>query len=93
MKRIAKVAVACIGVGAVMAFFFLVPIVPMTISTYELYSQHGWCIGSEVSPGPSSNIYTSPSYSVLNSGVVYVPTGGYLWWLPSPSHSSSLTCI
>jgi hypothetical protein len=92
MKPVPKAAVAGIGIVAVLAFFFLAPAIPTKVPTYELYMQHGGCIGGIVEPAPSSNIYASPSYVLMQSGIVYVPTGGYLWWLPTQGQSSSLDC-
>ena len=93
MKRIAKVAVVCVGAVCMLAFMFLVPIVPTVVTTYDLYSQHGMSICVEINPAPTLVIYASPSYVALHSGVVYLPAGGHLWWLPSSGQSSSLTCI
>ncbi len=93
MKNIAKVAVACVGVACMLAFLFLVPIIPATVTTYDLYSQHGFCIGGEIGPAPTLVIYGSASYMLSHYGVVYVPTGGNLWWLPASGQTSKLTCI
>jgi hypothetical protein len=88
MKRIVKVAVACIGVVAVLAFFFLAPVVPMNVFLPPLLNQHGLCgIGSR-----GGEIYASPSYKLLNSGVVYVPTGSHLWWMPGPGSPPGSGC-
>jgi hypothetical protein len=76
VKRIAKVAAVCTGIIAVFALFFFVPIVPMTVVTWELYTQHGGCTGEIAIPPQTSNIYASVSYFVSHSGVVYVPAGG-----------------
>lgn len=93
MQRIAKVAVACVGAAGMLAFLFLVPIVPTTVTTYDLYSQHGLCIGSEIDPAPTLLIYGSASYTLSHYGLVYVPAGGHLWWLPSSGQTSKLACI
>ncbi len=93
MKRVTKVLVAGVGAAGMLAFLFFVPIVPATVTTYDLYSQHGLCIGTEIDPAPTLVIYGSASYILSLYGVVYVPTGGHLWWLPSSGQSSKLTCI
>ncbi len=88
MKRTAKTAAVCVGIIAVFAFFFLVPVVPTTVVTYELYSQHGWCSGALTSPPQTSGIYASVSYALFHSGEVYVPSSGYLWWLLSSGYAT-----
>ena len=93
MKRVTKVLVAGVGAAGMLAFLFLVPIVPTTVTTYDLYSQHGVCIATEIDPAPTLLIYGSLSYTLSHYGVVYVSTGGHLWWLPSSEQSSKLTCI
>lgn len=93
MKRIVKATAACVGAAGVLAFLFLVPIIPTRVTTYDLYSQHGLSICTEIEPAPTLVIYGSASYALSHYGVVYVPAGGHLWWLPSPGQSSSLTCI
>jgi hypothetical protein len=93
MRRVTRVLVVGLGAFGILAFVFLVPIIPMTVSTYDLDAQHGLniCVGIIVTP-PTMMIYGSTSYTLSHYGVVYVPSGGDLWWLPSPSHSSGLTC-
>jgi hypothetical protein len=99
---IAKVAAACISVAAVLAIFFLVPVVPTRVTTYELYEERGWCVATQIEPAPFFDIYASPSYVlfhlgvvyvVVSSGVIQVPAGSYLWWLPSGGQSSKVVCI
>jgi|ERR1035438_5995039 hypothetical protein len=93
-KRIRRVAVAGICVVAALALLFLVPIVPMRVSTPDLYAQHALCWGGAVMVGynPTSLIFGSVSYALSNHGVVYVVSGDYLWRVPAQYPPGGITC-
>jgi hypothetical protein len=89
MRRTAKLALTFLAVAGI---FFLLPLVPRTMGTYELFDQHGWCYNAAMDP--TQHLYASVSYNLFQYGVVYVranpvdaiPKGGYLWWLASDNH-------
>jgi hypothetical protein len=89
LKRTAKVAVVCALVVVAVAVFVL-PTIPMSASTNQLLIQHGQCGGGEFS---NISFYASGSYAVFGEGLVYIPHGGYLWWLPQPQNTSSCPLI
>ena len=94
-KRVRRAAVAGICVVAALAFLFLVPIVPMRVSTPDLYAQHALCWGGAVMVGqkiPTSLVFGSVSYGLSNHGVVYVVSGDYLWWVPAQYPPGGITC-
>ena len=84
MKRIAKVAVGCIAVVGFLAFLLLAPIVSMSEAPFVLSAQHGGCEGGPVylTQPPNVQLFASISFAAFDHGLVYVPSGPYLWWLP-----------
>jgi hypothetical protein len=80
MRRTAKLALVCLAVAGMA--FFLLPLVPKTVNTYELFAQHGGCYNGISGP---THIYASISYSLFQYGEVYIPVGS-LWWLASNAH-------
>jgi hypothetical protein len=84
MTRIPKAVVVCLAIAAILAFFFLAPVIPKTVDTFRLYEEHGWCFAGDVTnPPQTSKTYTSLSYDLFQSGEAYIPSSGYLWWLSS----------
>jgi len=77
-------ALVGIAVVAVVAFFFLAPIVPMRVNTVGLYIELFGCDEAANISGQTSLIFTSVSYASFHQGVVYVPsTVSLFYWLPS----------
>lgn len=63
--------------GLFVAFFFLAPVVPKTVSIYSLYPDG---CGTGLMAHPLMTVYTSVSYFLIGHGLIYLPTDGSIHW-------------